>query len=110
MQKIEHLIGLDRSYEILSWSPDAFDPVRLSMKSQVIRIILSICTKAMLEGKLGRDATRERNRDSVLKELASYSARQQGDGSDARLLDSVRGKPGHRACRVEISQALGNCA
>ena len=62
MQKIEHLIGLDRSYEILSWSPDAFDPVRLSMKSQVIRIILSICTKAMLEGKLSRCYSRAQPR------------------------------------------------
>jgi hypothetical protein len=41
-EKIEHLIGLDRCYEILSWPSAGLDRVRLSMKAQVVRIILII--------------------------------------------------------------------
>ena len=45
---------------------------------QVIRIVLRICMKAMLEGKLGR----ERDRDRVLEKLSP--------GLRARLLDGAR--------------------
>ena len=65
-KKIEHLIGLDRCHEVLSWPLDGLDPLRLSLKMQVIRIVLRICMKAMLEGKLGR----ERDRDRVLETLS----------------------------------------
>ena len=68
-QKIEHLIGLDRCYEILSWPLAGLDPVRFSMKTQVIRIVLPICVKAMLDGTLARDAARERDRERLLGEL-----------------------------------------
>ena len=69
-EKIEHLIGLDRCHEILSWPLDGLDPLRLSLTMQVIRIVLRICMKAMLEGKLGREAARERDRERVLAEMA----------------------------------------
>jgi hypothetical protein len=59
-QKIEHLIGMDRCYEILSWPLDELDPVRRSMRMQVLRVILPIGIKALVDGKLGRDAARER--------------------------------------------------
>jgi hypothetical protein len=49
-QKIEHLIGLDRCYEILSWPLAGLDPLRLSIKVQVIRVVFRICAKAMLDG------------------------------------------------------------
>src|SRR6516162_6991642 len=41
-QKIEHLIGLDRCYEILSWPWAGLDPVRCSMQLQVMRVLWSI--------------------------------------------------------------------
>jgi hypothetical protein len=69
-EKIEHLIGLDRCREILSWPLDELDPVRRSMRMQVLRVILRIGIKALLDGKLGLEAARERNRDAVLEELA----------------------------------------
>jgi hypothetical protein len=69
-QKIEHLIGLDRCYEILSWPLAGLDPLRLSLKMQVIRIIFRIGTKEMLNGTLAREAARERDRPRVLAELA----------------------------------------
>ena len=59
-QKIEHLIGLDRCYEILSWP----------MQMQVMRILLPIGIKAMLDGSLDRDLARERDRAAMLEELA----------------------------------------
>src|SRR6516162_6875074 len=69
-QKIEHLIGLDRCYEILSWGPiTELDPLRRSMQMQVIRVLLPIGIKAVLDGSLHRDLARERNRAAVLEEL-----------------------------------------
>jgi hypothetical protein len=68
-QKIEHLIGLDRCYEILSWPLAGLDPVRFSIKVQVIRIVFRIWVKAMLDGTLARVAARERDRERILSEL-----------------------------------------
>ena len=69
-QKIEHLIGLDRCYEILSWGPiTELDPVRRSMQTQVMRVLLPIGIKAALNGSLDRDLARERNRAAALDEL-----------------------------------------
>ena len=65
-EKIEHLIGLDRCYEILSWPSAGLDRVRLSMKVQVVRIILMIAGKALLDGNLDREIARERERDRAL--------------------------------------------
>ncbi|HEX3522895.1 MAG TPA: hypothetical protein VHT52_12500, partial [Stellaceae bacterium] len=47
-QKIEHLIGLGRCYEILSWPRGELDPLRRSMQMQVIRVLLPIGIKALL--------------------------------------------------------------
>jgi hypothetical protein len=69
-QKIEHLIGLDRCYEILSWPMGELDPLRLSFRMQVMRILLPIGIKAVLDGSLDRDLTRDRNRAAMLEELA----------------------------------------
>ena len=61
-EKIEHLIGLDRCDEILSWGPiTELDPVRLTFQMQVMRILLRIGLKAALDGTLTREAARERN-------------------------------------------------
>jgi hypothetical protein len=68
-QKVEHLIGLDRCYEILSWQWAGLDPVRRSMQMQVIRVLLPIGIKAALDGSLDRDLARERNKAAVLDEL-----------------------------------------
>ena len=69
-QKIEHLIGLDRCYEILSWgSITELDPLRRSFQWQVMRVFLSICIKAALDGSLDRELARERNRAAVLETL-----------------------------------------
>jgi hypothetical protein len=69
-QKIEHLIGLDRCYEILSWgSYTELDPLRRSMQMQVMRILLPIGIKAVLDGSLDRELARERNRAAALDEL-----------------------------------------
>jgi hypothetical protein len=70
-EKVEHLIGLDRCYEILSWGPITdLDPLHRSMQMQVMRILLSIGIKAALDGSLDRDLARDRNRAAMLEELA----------------------------------------
>ena len=68
-QKIEHLIGLDRCYEILSWPWARLDPLHRSMQMQVMRVLLPIGIKAVLDGSLDRDLARERNRAAMLEEL-----------------------------------------
>jgi hypothetical protein len=84
-QKIEHLIGLDRCCEILSWPWTALDPLRRSMKMQVMRVLLPIGMKAALDGSLDRELARERNRAAVLEALT----RDLGAGNKAQ--DSVQG-------------------
>ena len=60
-QKIEHLIGLDRCDQILSWGPITdLDPLRLSFLMQVMRIFLRIGLKAVLDGTLARDRDQQR--------------------------------------------------
>jgi hypothetical protein len=54
-QKIEHLIGLDRCYEVLSWPITDLDPLRRSFQMQVMRVLLPIGIKAMLDGSLDRE-------------------------------------------------------
>jgi hypothetical protein len=70
-EKVERLLGmsLDRCCEILSWPSRELDPFRLSVQAQVSRVIFMIGIKALLDGKLGREAAREHNRAAVLKEL-----------------------------------------
>ena len=70
-QKMEHLIGLDRCYEILSWgSITELDSLRQSFQWQVMRVLWSIGIRAMLDGTLARESARERNRAAVFEELA----------------------------------------
>jgi hypothetical protein len=83
-QKIEHLIGLDRCYEILSWPWAGLDPLRRSMQMQVIRVLLPIGIKALLDGSLDREAARERDRKEALERLeAALHARTRGDSDDS---------------------------
>jgi hypothetical protein len=77
-QKIEHLIGLDRCYEILSWPWAGLDPVRCSMQLQVMRVLWSIGIKAMLDGTLAREAARERDRRVVDELDCKQTARTNG--------------------------------
>ena len=68
--EIEHLIGMDRCYKILSWPWAGLDPLRRSMKMQVLRIVFPICSKAMRDGTLEREIACERERERVLEELS----------------------------------------
>jgi hypothetical protein len=50
-------MSLDDIREILSWHPiSELDQFRLSVKMQVMRIVFAIGTKALLDGRLGREA------------------------------------------------------
>jgi hypothetical protein len=71
-EKIEHLLGmtLDDIAEIMSWPIAELDRFRLSVRLQVMRIILAIGAKAYLDGTLGREAARERDRERILAEMA----------------------------------------
>jgi hypothetical protein len=71
-EKIErpHGMSLDHATEILSWGPVAnLDAHRLHVWLQVWRVVFMIGTKALFDGKLGRDAARERDRDRILGDL-----------------------------------------
>jgi hypothetical protein len=70
-EKIERLfdMSLDDLYEIMSWPIGELDPFRLSVRMQVTRTIFTICLKAVLDGTLGREAARERDRERVLAEM-----------------------------------------
>jgi hypothetical protein len=61
---------LDRVAEILRWSPAELDPLLLSLRMQVWRVVFMIGTKALLDGKLGHEAARGRERERVLAEMA----------------------------------------
>jgi hypothetical protein len=82
-EKIERLLNmpLDRAAEILTWPLAELDPVRLSLRMQVSHIVFMIGMKAMREGKLGREAARERQHDEVLERLSA--------GLRARLQDGA---------------------
>ena len=71
-QKVEHLLdmSLDRAAEVLSWGPVAdLDAHRLHVWLQVWRVVFMIGVKAHLDGTLGREAARERDRERILAEL-----------------------------------------
>ena len=72
-QKVEHSLNmsLDRAAEILSWGPVAdLDAHRLHVWLQVWRVVFMIGTKALFDGRLGREAARERDRERVIANLA----------------------------------------
>ena len=70
-EKIERLLGmsLDDLYEIMSWPIGELDPYRLSVRMQVTRVVFMVGVKAMLDGKLSREAALERDRDRILGKL-----------------------------------------
>jgi hypothetical protein len=72
-EKLERLFGmsLDDLYEILSWPIGELDRFRLSVRVQVTRVVFTVCLKAVLDGRLGREAARESDRERVLEELLS---------------------------------------
>jgi hypothetical protein len=63
-------MSLDDLYEIMSWPIGELDPVRLSVRMQVIRVVFVVGAKALLDGTLGREAARGRERERVLAEMA----------------------------------------
>jgi hypothetical protein len=82
-EKIEHLLNmsLDDAHEILSWGPIAeLDPFRLSVRMQVWRVVFMIGVKALLDGTLRREAARERNRKTIVEDLA-LQLKAQSDGT-----------------------------
>jgi hypothetical protein len=62
-------MSLDDVYEIMSWPIGELDPFRLSVRMQATRVVFAICLKGFLDGKLGREAARERDRQRMLEEL-----------------------------------------
>jgi hypothetical protein len=71
-EKLERLFGmsLDDVYEVMSWPIDELDPYRLHVRMQVTRVVFMIGAKAHLDGKLGREAARNSERQRVLAEMA----------------------------------------
>jgi hypothetical protein len=85
-EKIERLFGmsLDDLYEVMSWEPIAeLDPVRFSVRMQVTRTVFTICLKAVLDGRLGREVARERERERVLAEMAHGFGKKVGAAAEA---------------------------
>jgi hypothetical protein len=75
---------LDDLYRIMLWEPIAeLDPVRLSVRMQVTHVAFTIRVKAVLNGKLGREAVRDHNRERVLEELARGFGKEVGGAADA---------------------------
>lgn len=71
-EKIKHLLGkisLDQARDILSWPRAGLDPLRLSLQVQVMRIILIIAGKALLDGSLDREIARERDRERIFAQM-----------------------------------------
>ena len=68
-EKLERLFGmsLDDLYEI---TIAELDPFRLAVRMQATRVVFTICMKAFLDGRLGREASRERDRQRIIEELA----------------------------------------
>ena len=70
-EKVEHLLGmsLDRAAEILTWPLAELDPLQLSLRMQVWRVVFMFGVRAMLDGTLALEADRERGRDRPLEKL-----------------------------------------
>jgi hypothetical protein len=70
-EKLERLFGmsLDDIHEIQSWPIGELDPIRLSVRMQVTRVVFMIGLKAHLDGTLARAAARERDGPRLLAEL-----------------------------------------
>ena len=60
---------------ILSWGPiDELDQLRAWYVLQVMRILFHIGVKAMLQGKLDREAARERGRQEAIERFRKAMA------------------------------------
>jgi hypothetical protein len=84
--KIERLLGMSigRAAEIMSRPLAECDPARLAVNMQVWRVVFMIGTKALFDGKLGRDAALERDRESIPDELLrDLESHRQPDGAVA---------------------------
>jgi hypothetical protein len=62
-------MSLDDIYKIMSSPIGELDPFRLSVRMQVTRVVFAIGVKALLDGRLGREAARERDRHRILDEV-----------------------------------------
>ena len=51
-------MSLDDIYKIMLWPIGERDPFRLSVRMQVTRVVIAIGVKALLDGRLGRQAAR----------------------------------------------------
>ena len=58
-----------RLAEILSWPLDELDPVPPLDADAGAALVLRIGIKALLDGKLGREAARDRDRQRILAQL-----------------------------------------
>jgi hypothetical protein len=67
-EKIEHLLvmSLDQGHEILSWPVAELDPPQLAVQEQMRHVMYVAGLSALLDGTLGREAARERERERVL--------------------------------------------
>ena len=73
---------LDRAAEILTWPAAELDPLRLSLWMQVWRVVFMIGVKALLDGKLGREAASERDRRRALEKLSPGLRTRLRDGAE----------------------------
>jgi hypothetical protein len=62
--------GRPPSAEILTWPRAKLDPLQLSLKMQVWRVVFMFGVRAMLDGTQAREADRERDRQRILAEFA----------------------------------------
>jgi hypothetical protein len=97
-EKIEHLLGmsLDEIHEILSCPIGELDPFRLSVRMQVIRVVIMIGGKAYLDGTLDREA------GASTTATRSSKGSRGGVGGSRSHPRRVRGKPGREP------RAMGN--
>jgi hypothetical protein len=106
-EKIERLLNipLDRAAEILAWPLAELDPLRLSLRMQVWRIVFMIGMKAMREGKLGRERAPLRAPIPPSRSSCSGSAAGCcGTAPRPRHRPQVRGGPGHGGRGVEFER------
>jgi hypothetical protein len=77
-------MSLDDLFEIMSWPIGELDPFRLSVRTQVVRVVFTICMKPFLDGRLDREAALERDRGRILDELLrDLKSHRQPDGAAA---------------------------
>jgi hypothetical protein len=120
-EKIERLlnISLDHAAEILSWGPVTdLDAQRLYVWLQVWCVVFMIGVRALLNGKLGREAALERDRERLLEEMgrafdaseaatARVQARSRKPVSAPKAIAATVDQP--RVTRGKIRLAGGGC-